>query len=136
MDMVNWQALVSNPTIVILAFVIGTMGEVAKRAIRAKAGDTGWKGLYYVSMPAHPILVGALIGLIPWLPIPEALTKEGHEFAGRLGTGVLSGVLCKIGYDVLVSTAKRLLGQGAARVASTVAPSTPPPAPFDVEEKS
>jgi len=136
MDMVNWQALISNPTIVIIAFVIGTGGEVAKRAVNAKAGDAGWKGVYYVTMPAHPILVGALIGLIPWLPIPEALTKEGYEFAGRLGTGVLSGVLCKIGYDVLVSTAKRLLGQGAARVAAVAASTPPASSTKDEEEKA
>jgi hypothetical protein len=110
-----WSELLWNPIIVVIAFVIGTLGEIAKRAVKAKAGDKGWRGVYYVTLPAHPVLVGALVGLIPWLPIPEALTKEGFEFAGRLATGLLGGILCKIGYDILVSTAKRMLGQGAAR---------------------
>jgi len=116
----TWTGLLSDPIIVVIALVIGTFGEIAKRAVKAKAGDKGWRGVYYVTLPAHPVLVGGLVGLIPWLPIPEGLTKDGYEFAGRLATGLLGGILCKIGYDIIVSTAKRMLGQSAARE------STPP----------
>lgn len=115
MDHMNWTALLSNPTIIVLALVIGTLGEVTKRLVKAKAGDKGWRGVYYVTLPAHPMIVGALIGLVPWLPIPEGLVKEGYEFAGRLGTGLLAGAVCKIGYDGIVATARRMLGQGTAR---------------------
>lgn len=124
MEAVNWSALLQSPIIVIIALVIGTGGEVAKRTVKAKAGDTGWKGVYYVTIPAHPVLVGILIGLIPWLPIPEQLTKEGYEFFGRLGTGILGGVVCKVGYDLIISTVRRLLGQKDARTGA----SDPPPA--------
>lgn len=122
METVHWSTLLQSPIIIIMALVIGTMGEVAKRTISAKAGDKGWKGVYYVSLPAHPVIVGALFGLIPWLPVPEELTKEGYEFWGRLGAGILSGVVCKVGYDMIVSTVRRMLGQAGARS------STPPPA--------
>lgn len=128
MDTVHWGTLLQSPVIIILALVIGTLGEVSKRAISAKAGDKGWKGVYYVTLPAHPVIAGALIGLIPWLPVPDDLTKEGYEFAGRLGTGVLGGVVCKVGYDLIISTVRRLLGQKGARDGSST---PPPPAPAE-----
>lgn len=124
MDSVQWGQLLQSPIVILIALVIGTLGEVSKRAISAKAGDKGWKGVYYVTLPAHPVLVGALIGLIPWLPIPDGLVKEGYEVFGRLGTGILGGVVCKIGYDLIVSTVRRMLGQRGARDGN----STPPPA--------
>lgn len=125
MESVQWSTLLQSPIIIILALVIGTMGEVSKRMISAKAGDKGWKGVYYVTLPAHPVIIGGLFGLIPWLPIPDELVKEGYEFAGRLGTGVLSGVVCKVGYDLIISTVRRMMSQGAARAESGA--STPPP---------
>jgi len=112
--MAQWTDLLASPIIIVLALVIGTLGEVAKRTIRAKAGDKGWRGVYFVSLPAHPVLVGALVGLVPWLPTPDELVKPGHEFAARLGTGLLAGMVCKVGYDGIVSTAKRMLAGRAA----------------------
>lgn len=123
MEEVQWSTLLQSPIIIILALVIGTFGEVAKRTIKANAGDKGWKGVYYVTLPAHPVIIGLLIGLIPFLPVPDQLTKEGHEFAGRLGTGALAGVVCKVGYDLIVSTVRRMLGQAGARTGG----SNPPP---------
>ncbi len=115
--MTDWTVLLTSPIVIVLALVIGTMGEVVKRIVSAKAGDAGWRGVYYVTLPAHPVLVGAAIGLLPWLPIPDGLSKDGYEFAGRLGTGVLAGVACKIGYDGIVSTVRRVLGQQNATAA-------------------
>lgn len=125
MEDVQWSTLLQSPIIIIMALVIGTLGEVAKRTISAKAGDKGWKGVYYVTLPAHPVIIGALSGLIPWLPIPDALVKEGHEFWGRLGAGILSGVVCKVSYDMIISTVRRMLGQAGARTGGS---NPPPPA--------
>lgn len=119
-----WYDILVSPTIVITALIIGTFGEITKRLVSAKAGDKGWRGVWYVTLPAHPVIIGLLLGLIPWLPVPEALTKEGYEFAGRLGTYALAGVVCKLGYDTIISTMRRQIGQGPAR-AATIAP--PPP---------
>lgn len=128
-----WTDLLLNPIIVVAALVIGTIGEVVKRVIKAQAGDHGWRGVYYVTLPAHPVIMGALLGLVPWLPIPDMLTKEGYEFAGRLGTYILAGVVCKVGYDSIISTVRRQLGQDDAR--RERATSTPPaPAPAKDEE--
>lgn len=124
-----WTDLLLNPIVVVLALALGTAGEIAKRVIKAKAGDTGWRGVYYVTLPAHPVIAGALIGLAPWLPVPDALSKEGFEVAGRLATGILAGVVCKVGYDGLVSTARRMLGQPAARASSPPAAAPKRPSP-------
>jgi len=126
MDEIHWGALLQSPVVIITALVLGTLGEVSKRTISAKAGDKGWRGVYYVTLPAHAVILGGLIGLIPWLPVPDELTKPGYEFAGRLGTGVLSGVVCKVGYDLIISTIRRMLSQGRGATASG---SNPPPAP-------
>lgn len=110
-----WTDLILNPIIIITALIIGTLGEVMKRLVSAKAGDRGLRGFFYVTLPAHPVIVGSLLGLIPWLPVPDSLQKDGYEFATRLGTYALAGLVCKLGYDSIVSTGKRLLGQDAAR---------------------
>lgn len=123
MEEIQWATLLQSPIIIIMALIIGTIGEVSKRMIKAQAGDKGWKGVYYVTLPAHPVIVGALFGLIPWLPVPDELTKEGYEAWGRFGAGVLGGVVCKVAYDLIISTVRRLLGQKGAREGSN-----PPPA--------
>lgn len=127
-----WTDLLLNPIIVIAALVIGTVGEVVKRSVSAKAGDHGWRGLFYVSLPAQPVLFGTALGFIPWLPVPESLHKEGFELAARIGTYAFAGVVCKVGYDSIVSTLRRQLGQAQARASSlpaapSTAPSEPPP---------
>lgn len=110
-----WLALVLSPAVIVTALIIGTMGEVAKRAINAKKGDTGWRGVYYVTLPAHPVVVGALLGFVPMLPVATPLAVEGYDGAARLATYLLAGFVCKVGYDLLVATLRRALGQKEAR---------------------
>lgn len=76
---------------------------------RAARPMFGWRRLYHVTLPAHPVILGVLLGFIPWLPPAEGLTKVGYEMAGRVGTYALAGVVCKISYDTLVSTVKRAI---------------------------
>lgn len=131
----NWIDLLSSPIIIVIALALGTLGEVAKRVVKADEASTGWRRAYYITLPAHPVLMGLAIGLFPWLPIPDGLVKEGFEAAGRLFTGILGGVVCKVGYDGIVATAKRLLGQPAGAVAARVAPKSPAPSPGTGEDE-
>jgi len=110
-----WLALVLSPAVIVPALAIGTLGEVAKRAVNAKKGDTGWRGVYYVTLPAHPVIVGALLGLVPLLPVAPQLAVEGYDGVARFATYLLAGFVCKVAYDVLVATLLRALGQKAAR---------------------
>ncbi len=121
-----WLDIVLNPTVLIAALVIGTLGEVVKRAVLGKGqrleAATGWRRWYSVTLPAQPVVVGLLLGLIPWLPAVDALTKPGYEFAGRLATYALSGVVCKVSYDTIIATLRRALR-------SSGSPDSMPPPP-------
>lgn len=122
-------ALVLNPTVIIAALSIGAIGEVVKRLVRAKEGDKGWRGVFYVTLPAHAVVAGMLIGLIPWLPPIDALVKEGYEAAGRFGTYTLAGIVCKLGYDSFISTSKRIwdmIGERFMGIVRSRLPSEPP----------
>jgi len=110
-----WTDLILSPAVIVTALAIGTFGEVAKLAISPKAGDVGWRGVYYVTLPAHPVIVGALLGLIPLLLAAPSLVTEGYDGAARFATYLLAGIVCKVGYDVIVSTMRRALGQEQAR---------------------
>ncbi len=158
-----WFALLTSPTVLIAAVIIGTVGEVVKRSVMtrerthelrvwretrpmpllARNRPKGtpeivpgplppkpalWVRIYYNTLPAHPVVMGLLIALIPWLPAAESLTKEGFELAGRVGTYGLAGVVCKIGYDSIISTMRRTIGGDAPTGGSAAgAPSSVPP---------
>lgn len=135
-----WTDLLTSPTIIIAALIIGTMGEVAKKLVNAKGGDRGWRGIYFVTLPAHPVIAGILMGCIPFLPPADALHKDGFDTASRIATYALAGVVCKIGYDSIISTIKRLIAQRtgvagateAARSAAVARLSSAPPVAPDV----
>lgn len=156
-----WTDIITSPPVIIAALIIGTLGEVAKRIVlgsdkaRRKGGRGQgpyrtsapppkkedkplWRRIYYVTLPAHPVIVGGLIGLIPWLPAAGPLEKEGYEFASRMGTYLLAGVLAKIGYDTMVGTIKRFIAQRAgidADGGSSEYPSEPPAEPAPSEDE-
>lgn len=109
-------ALVFNPTVLITALLIGTAGEVIKPLVNAKRGDKGWRGVFFVTLPAQPVVIGMLLGLLPFLPPIDALVKEGYEAAGRFATYSLAGLVCKLCYDSFVSTTKRAWELVGARI--------------------
>lgn len=79
-----------------------------------------WRKVYFVTLPAHPVIVGTLLGFIPFLPPAEQLSKPGYELAARVGTYCLAGVVCKIGYDTMVSTVLRAIQARGVAVAGAV----------------
>ena len=79
----NWAGLIGY-------FVLtGGLYEATKRTIRAKAGDPGFKGFFYVW------------GQYLLMPIGGALGAGGHElgipmhdaFGGEMGGAILAGVI-------------------------------------------
>lgn len=63
-----------------------------------KAGRKGWRGVFYVTMWAHPLVVGALLGLVPSLPAP------GFMGSGTVGSVIwyaLAGGFSSTCYNVL-----------------------------------
>jgi len=73
------------------AIIFGVVGKIVKRLV--PASNAGWKFWFRRSLPAHPILAGLGLGLIPGMPIsPGVENTAGHmayfALAGALSTNV------------------------------------------------
>jgi hypothetical protein len=136
-----WTSILTSPIILISALLIGTMGEAIKRGVNSKQiecdvvayrdntkhlkAPAAWKQIFYFTLPAQPVLVGIALGFIPWLPAVDGLSKTGYDLAAHVGTYSLAGVVCKVGYDVIISTLKRLVSRGLQSTL-TPTPAVPP----------
>lgn len=87
-----------HPALWATVIAIGLAGEGVKRIVGPTGGKRGWRGVFEVTMFAHPMLVGAAIGLIPGLPRPESF---GTETAGGVLFYLSGGVLAVIAYDAV-----------------------------------
>lgn len=69
-----------------------------------RAGRPGWRGWWYLTLWAHPIAAGALLGLVArTLPIPAGM---GAGTAGRAIWFGLAGALAPVIYDAVRSLLK------------------------------
>jgi hypothetical protein len=100
------------------AFIIGTLGEVAKGLTRAKAGDTGWRGVYFVTYKAHGLVVGAL-GAVLMHPYQVKIPEQfgGESLASFVIWGATCGGAAMVGYAATMGIASSWLQhkQEAAR---------------------
>lgn len=69
----------------------------------------GWRGVFYVTLWAHPILIGALVGAVLRLPSPAFL---GDAVAGRAIWFALSGVFSSSAYSAVNSAVKQRNARG------------------------
>lgn len=145
-----WIDLLTSPTVLIAALVIGAFGEAVKKVISAfrkpvmydehghvmstltingqavtyrdskgqavPPPDPLWMRIFDATLPAQPVLIGLLLGCIPWLPAEHSLIKEHYEFAGHLATYGAAGILCKVAYDILITTIRRFIATKANQV--------------------
>ena len=96
--------------------VVGALLSVLGRGVselvfggKPRAGFKGWRGVWYVTLPLHALLAGALVGLVATtLPVPPGM---GAGVAGRVFWYALSGALGTVCYDVI----KGVVKQAAAR---------------------
>ena len=95
MDMLNFSLVLDHWSFVVMALAIAVAGEVIKRLIIPKGNPSklpGWRGVYRVTLPLHPLLVGFLVGLLFPLPLPETVgTTAMARAMYYLGAGVVSG---------------------------------------------
>lgn len=90
--------------------IIGMIGEVVKRLVlgdktkRSAEDYKGFKRFYFVTYKAQAIILGALIGLIPGMPVPEAF--QGDGFAGALLNYAGDGAASMVVYAALIGNAK------------------------------
>lgn len=74
-----------------------------------RAGSPGWRGVYYVTMWAHPMLAGAALGYYGTsLPAPLGL---GAERVGRVIWYALAGALSPMLYDAVQGMIKHKLAK-------------------------
>jgi putative lipase involved disintegration of autophagic bodies len=96
-------------------FIIGMCGQVARNIVlgnkrRETDCHTGWRRIYWVTLPLHALAVGVWVGLIGYeygLPVPAAF---GDKLAGSILAYTMSGGVSVVGYDAIVKTLRRLLG--------------------------
>lgn len=107
----------SHPALWVAVLIIGTLGDVVKKLVlpgpMPKDGWPGWRGVYYVTYKAHALAVGALMGLIPGLPVSDAFETEGP--AGPVLFYAGAGAIAMIGYAALVGTIKNAIENRKAK---------------------
>ena len=101
-------AWAAHPALWVTIVTIGLAGEGVKRIVGPTAGKKGWRGVFEVTMFAHPMAVGALVGLIPGLPRPESF---GTETAGGVLFYLSGGVLAVLAYDIVKRGILRVLAR-------------------------
>jgi hypothetical protein len=99
-----------------MILIIGTLGEVAKGLVGAKAGDRGWRGVYYVTYKAHGIPVGMLFAM-PLHPagvkIPESF---GSSLEGFMMWGATMGALAMVVYTLSLGLIRSWFKHQAAKL--------------------
>lgn len=97
------------------AFVAGILKGV-NSMVGARAGAAGWRGVFYVTIWLHPVLLGALFGLPNWFPAPHFM---GDAIAGRVIWYGLSGMFSSTAYDAISTILKHV---GAVKERNSIAP--------------
>lgn len=98
----------THPAFWIALLVIGTIHETGSQlALGSKSkwpkdGFRGWRGVYRVTRKSHSLVLGALFGLIPGLPVIESLATEG--IAGSVMFYMGAGIGAMVGYASVVGT--------------------------------
>ncbi len=95
-------------------FIIGMCGQVVRNIVlgskrRESDGHTGWRRIYWATLPLHALAVGAWVGLIGHkygLPVPKVF---GETLAGSILAYTTSGGVSVVGYDAIVKTIRRTL---------------------------
>jgi len=99
----------------VVPFIIGMCGQVVRNVVlgnkrRESDGHTGWRRVYWATLPLHALAVGACTGIIGYeygLPVPEVF---GKTLAGSVLAYATSGGVSVVGYDAIVKTLRRILG--------------------------
>lgn len=91
----------------VVAAMLALVGEVLKRkafteALAVRSSFAKW---WRATMPLHPVIVGALLGALPGMPLPDTLEGTTQAILYYAGAGVAS----TWAYDV-VNTIRRWKG--------------------------
>ena len=96
----NWAALIGY------FLVTGGVYEATKRTVRAKAGDPGFKGFYYVWGRILLLPLGVLLaigGHYTGVPLHSAF---GEELGGAILAGSIASAVAGFAYTQVIGIAK------------------------------
>lgn len=99
----------------VVSLAIAISGEVAKRLIipRGSTGLTGWRYVWYVTLPLHAPSIGFGLGCLPFMPCPTTIcTSWIMRALYYAGSGMLSSYV----FAAVKHIAKEKLGADAAGV--------------------
>lgn len=119
---------------VVVAVILAMVGEVFKSIVIGKNKDEAekvpWKSVFISTMTLHPVLAGALIGLVLGSVAPSAVATAGligsvlyFAFAGAMSTWLYR--LIKELLPVVISSLKSLLAKSFKKVGASVPPEPP-----------
>jgi hypothetical protein len=90
----DFEILKEHWSFIAVALGLAVLGEVIKRLVIPKGNPPvlpGWRGVYRVTMPLHPMLAGTLIGCIPGMPVPTYIHTLTGSALYFMAAGMSSG---------------------------------------------
>ena len=95
--------------------VTGAIFQAAKTSIGAKAGDKGFKGVWYVWGRTFLFPIGMLLGWLASLMSIPAPAAFGEAPGAHILAGLLAAALAGFAYNQIVGVIKRRLEHKAAK---------------------
>jgi sulfite exporter TauE/SafE len=124
------EYVVSNWPLVVVSLILAGFGQTVKGTLFTKEniqkyhgkmmGEVIWWGRK--TLPQHPVLIGALLGFVPGMPVPEFIATTAAKVTYFAGAGMSSTWM----FNVI----KQLLKEKGIELDSpSIVPSSPLPPP-------
>lgn len=107
---IDLNLLLSHWPLLVVAFILGVIGDVMKRLVIPKGNPPvlkGWRGVFRVTLPLHPVLAGAALGLLAGMPCPENFCTNATS---RMLYFAAAGVFSSYVYGFAKHVARERLG--------------------------
>jgi hypothetical protein len=103
------------------ALILSVVGQAVKRVFFDDPTAKGWRLIGRKTLPMHPVVVGALLGFIPSMPISPGVVS----WSGRILYFAFAGVCSTWAFNVLKQVLKK---EGIVLDGNST---KPPPAPAE-----
>jgi hypothetical protein len=110
MDAVDLPFVLEHWPFMVVALLLGVTGEVVKRLVKHREAlkpKVVWPSVYHATLPLHAPLIGALVGLLPGIPCPEAFCTDAPS---KILYYVAAGMLSSYVYAAVKHLAKSRFG--------------------------